>query len=162
MADRLSPLEEALKFEIEGKAFFTEAARKSGDSLTKEIYKYLARMETKHMEDIERIAGELKEKGVFPEKATLSEPTKSSSIFLQELKKLKKETILPQDEVSALRNGLALEVRGREMYDRLSVEAKDSREKNFYVLLSGEEQKHFDIIYEFLDFCELKGLRMQE
>ncbi len=162
MSEKFNLLEEALKFEKEGRDYFSEAASKAGDKMTKEIYQYLALMETKHMEDIQRIAGEMKNKGTFPDNATLSVTTKSSEIFLKELEKLSREKMLPQNEVAALRNGLALEVRGREMYERLSEEATDQGESNFYRKLAGEEQKHFQIIYEYLDFYESTGLRMQE
>ena len=162
MAERKTPLEEALKFEEEGRDFFTTAAEKSGDPLTKEIYEYLAMMEIKHMEDIKRISAEHKEKGQFPEKATLSSTSDKAKIFKDALKQLKKETLLAQDEVTALRNALALEFKGREMYEKFSHEAKDQNEKHFYELLAAEEQIHFDIIYEYLEFFEDKGLRMQE
>jgi rubrerythrin len=162
MTERKTPLEEALKFEEEGRTFFTTAAEKSGDPLTKEIYEYLAMMELKHMEDIKRISAELKEKGKFPEDATLSSTSDKISIFKEALKQVKKEKELAQEEVTALRNALALEFKGREMYEKFSHEAKDNNEKQFYELLADEEQKHFDIIYEYLEFFEDKGLRMQE
>jgi len=38
----------------------------------------------------------------------------------------------------------------------------DEQEKAFFKHLASEEQKHFDIIYEYLDFLESSGLRMQE
>lgn len=162
MAKVIKPLEAALAFEKEGREFFTEASSKSGDPLTKEIYDYLAYMETKHMEDIIRISEELKAKGMFPSNANLSETTDKKSIFKEELDKIAKDTLLPQDEVTALRNALALEVKGREMYLRFSEEAEGENERSFFNLLAEEEQKHFEIIYEFLDYFESKGLKMQE
>lgn len=162
MSEKLSPLEMALKFEQEGNDFFTEAAKKSEDPLTREVYEYLALMELKHMEDIKRIAGELEETGKFPEKASLSATSDRVAIFKEALKKVKREKILAQEEVTALRDALALEFKGREMYEKLCHEAKDQNERHFYDLLAEEEQKHFDIIYEYLEFFEDKGLRMQE
>lgn len=162
MTAKRTPLEEALKFEEEGRSFFTTAAEKSGDPLTKEVYEYLASMELKHMEDIKRISAELREKGKFPEKATLTSTSDRAEIFKEALKKVKREKVLAQEEVTALRDALALEFKGREMYEKLSHEAKDNNEKHFYDLLAEEEQKHFDIIYQYLEFFEDKGLRMQE
>lgn len=162
MPEKKGPLAMALKFEQEGRDFFTAAAEKSGDPLTREIYEYLAMMELKHMEDIKRIAAQLKEKGSFPEKITLSATSDKTGIFKEALKKVKREKVLAQEEVVALRDALALEFKGREMYEKLSHEAKDHNEKHFFDLLADEEQKHFDIIYEYLEFFEQKGLRMQE
>jgi rubrerythrin len=51
---------------------------------------------------------------------------------------------------------------GREMYLRMSRDATNPQEKRFFKLLSGEEESHFNIIYEYLDFLENQGLRMQD
>jgi rubrerythrin len=48
------------------------------------------------------------------------------------------------------------------MYTRMSENATNRQEKAFFKILASEEQKHFDIIYEYLDFLESSGLRMQE
>ena len=40
--------------------------------------------------------------------------------------------------------------------------ATPPQEKAFFKILASEEQKHFDIIYEYLDFLESSGLRMGE
>jgi rubrerythrin len=48
------------------------------------------------------------------------------------------------------------------MYTRMSENAGNRQEKVFFKLLASEEQKHFDIIYEYLDFLENSGLRMGE
>lgn len=162
MAEMKPQLKEALEFEKAGKKFFSESAQKAGDSLTRELYNYLAQMETKHMEDILRISKELEEKGQFPEKVTLQDMTKPAEIFMEELRKLSGEEMVTEDEVTALRHALNLEVKGREMYERFAREASDEKESTFYRLLAAEEQRHFDIIYQLLDYFESKGLRMGE
>jgi rubrerythrin len=124
-----SALERALRFESEGKRFFTAAAAKSADPFAKQVFSLLAQMETKHMEDIQAIARKLEEKGRFPD---------------------------------GMRRALAFEAMGREMYARMSKDATNPQEKRFFKLLSSEEDSHFNIIYEYLDFMENQGLRMQD
>jgi rubrerythrin len=134
MPGKKGPLAMALKFEQEGRDFFTAAAEKSGDPLTREIYEYLAMMELKHMEDIKRIAALLKEKGSFPEKITLSATSDKTGIFKEALKKVKKEKVLAQEEVVALRDALALEFKGREMYEMKSIFSTCSPMRNRSIL----------------------------
>jgi rubrerythrin len=61
-----------------------------------------------------------------------------------------------------MRRALSFEAMGREMYLRMSKDATNPQEKRFFKLLSGEEESHFNIIYEYLDFLESQGLRMQD
>jgi rubrerythrin len=48
------------------------------------------------------------------------------------------------------------------MYTRMSENSSNRQEKAFFRILASEEQKHFDIIYEYLHFLESSGLRMQD
>ncbi len=162
METRRSPLKEALEFERAGKKFFSDSAKKAGDPLTRELYEYLAQMETKHMEEVIRISKELEEKGAFPNEITLQETTKPADIFLNELKKISSVDVITDDDVTVLRTALNLEVRGREMYETFSKNAEDEKEARFYELLAEEEQRHFEIIYQLLEYFENKGLKMGE
>jgi rubrerythrin len=44
----------------------------------------------------------------------------------------------------------------------MSQNSSNRQEKAFFRILASEEQKHFDIIYEYLDYLENSGLRMRE
>jgi rubrerythrin len=44
----------------------------------------------------------------------------------------------------------------------MSRNAADRKEKTFFGILASEEQKHFEIIYEYLEYLEASGLRMGE
>jgi len=68
-----SSLMRALRFEKEGKRFFTAAASKSADPFAKQVFALLAQMETKHMEDIQAIAGSSRKRGNSPKR--LRRPT---------------------------------------------------------------------------------------
>jgi hypothetical protein len=54
------------------------------------------------------------------------------------------------------------EAEGREMYLRMSKAAPGRQEKAFFRLPSLEEQVHFEILCEYLDYLEATGLRMRE
>lgn len=156
-----SSLMRALRFEKEGKRFFTAAADKSADPFAKQVFALLAQMETKHMEDIQEIARELEEGGKFPKTPSAPHDARMRQ-FRREHSRIRKEKIISGDAADGMRKALAFEAEGREMYARMSKAATNPQEKRFFKLLSGEEDNHFSIIYEYLEFLEDKGLRMQD
>jgi rubrerythrin len=83
-------------------------------------------------------------------------------LFKREYSRIKKEKTITGDAATAMRKALGFEAEGREMYTRMSENAGNRQEKLFFKTLASEEQKHFDIVYEYLDFLENSGLRMGE
>jgi len=154
-------LTRALRFEKTGLRYFTLSAAKAADDFAKRVFDLLADMERKHMEDIQAIARHLGEKGKFPVvSATNSEGR--MRLFKREYSRIKREKTISGDAAAAMRKALGFEAEGREMYTRMSKAATDRQEKRFYGTLASEEQKHFEIIYEYLDYLESSGLRMGE
>jgi rubrerythrin len=66
------------------------------------------------------------------------------------------------DAAAAMRKAPGFEAEGREMYLRMSKAAPGRQEKAFFRLPSLEEQVHFEILCEYLDYLEATGLRMRE
>ena len=156
-----SALMRALRFEREGKRLFTAAADKSADPFAKQVFALLAQMETKHMEDIQAIARELEAGGKFPKVASAPHDARMRQ-FRREHSRIRKEKVISGDAADGMRKALAFEAEGREMYIRMSKAATHPQEKRFFKLLATEEDSHFNIIYEYLDFLESRGLRMQD
>ncbi|GAB4366457.1 MAG: hypothetical protein Kow00128_09940 [Deltaproteobacteria bacterium] len=154
-------LRRALKFEQDGKRLFSTAAKRSADPFAKQVFELLAQMEAKHCEDILAIAKALEETGAFP-KVSDAPTDARMKMFQKEYRRIRKEKTISGDAADAMRKALAFEALGREMYDRLSKAATHPQEKKFFRLLSGEENSHFNIIFEYLDFMEDRGLRMQD
>jgi rubrerythrin len=159
--DPASALMRALRFEREGKRLFTAAADKSADPFAKQVFALLAQMETKHMEDIQAIARELEKEGRFPKVPSAPHDARMRQ-FRREHSRIRKEKVISGDAADGMRKALAFEAEGREMYIRMSKAATHPQEKRFFKLLSTEEDSHFNIIYEYLDFLERRGLRMQD
>ena len=103
----------------------------------------------------------LEESGKFPAVSTVSSEGRMR-LFKREYSRIKKEKTITGDAAVAMRKALGFEAEGREMYTRMSENASNRQEKAFFRILASEEQKHFDIIYEYLDFLENAGLRMGE
>ena len=156
-----SALTRALRFEKTGMRYFTLSEQKATDGFAKRVFALLADMEKKHYEDILAIARKLEETGRFPVVSTVSSEGRMR-LFKREYSRIKKEKTITGDSATAMRKALGFEAEGREMYTRMSERSSIRQEKAFFKLLASEEQKHFDIIYEYLDFLDNSGLRMQD
>ena len=156
-----SALTRALRFEKTGMRYFNLSAQKATDGFAKRVFALLADMERKHYEDIREIANKLEEAGKFPVVSTVSSEGRMR-LFKREYSRIKKEKTITGDASVAMRKALGFEAEGREMYTRMSEHSSNRQEKTFFKILASEEQKHFDIIYEYLDFLENSGLRMQD
>lgn len=154
-------LSRALKFEKDGKRLFSSAAKRSADPFARQVFELLAQMEEKHCQDILAIAKTLEEKGTFP-KVSNAPADARMKMFRKEYNRIRKEKVISGDAADVMRKALGFEAAGREMYDRMSKAATHPQEKKFFRMLSGEENSHFTIIYEYLDFLENRGLRMQD
>jgi rubrerythrin len=155
-------LERALRFEKSGMRFFATAAARSADPFARQAFELLAGLEEQHYKDILAIARAIEEKGRFP--AVSSTPSdKRMRMFGKELARIRKERLITGESADAMRKALAFEAEGREMYARMAERATHPQERRFFKLLSAEEQSHFDLIYDYLDFVEEnRSLRMQD
>jgi rubrerythrin len=156
-----SALTRALRFEKTGMRYFTVSAQKATDGFAVRVFGLLADMERRHYEDILAIAKKLEEDGKFPVVSAVSSEGRMR-LFKREYSRIKKEKMITGDAATAMRKALGFEAEGREMYTRMSERSSNRQEKTFFRLLASEEQKHFDIIYEYLDFLDNSGLRMQD
>ncbi len=154
-------LTRALRFETTGMRYYDLAAGKAADPFAKSLFVLLAGMERKHMDDIREISRRLGEKGKFPA-VSVTDSEGRMRLFKREYGRIKKEKTITGDAAAAMRKALGFEAEGREMYSRMSKAAADPQERRFFRLLAHEEQNHFEIIYEYLDWLEATGLRMGE
>lgn len=157
----VSAITRALRFEKAGKRYFAMSAEKAADPYAKRVFALLSDMEQKHFDDIQAVARKLEQEGKFPAVSTASSEGRMR-LFKREYSRIKKEKTITGDAAVAMRKALGFEAEGREMYTRMSENATNRQEKAFFRLLASEEQKHFEIIYEYLDFLEASGLRMGE
>lgn len=160
-SDTALALSRALKFEKDGKRLFSSAAKRSADPFARQVFELLAGLEEKHCQDILAIAGRLEREGKFP-KVSNTPTDARMKMFRKEYNRIRREETISGDAADVMRKALAFEAAGREMYDRMSKAATHPQEKKFFRLLSGEENSHFNIIYEYLDFLEDRGLRMRD
>jgi len=156
-----SALTRALRFEKTGMRYFALSEQKATDGFAKRVFALLADMERKHYEEIQAIAKKVGEDGRFPAVSAVNSEGRMR-LFKREYSRIKKEKTITGDAAVAMRKALGFEAEGREMYSRMSANSSNRQEKAFFKYLAVEEQKHFDIIYEYLEFLDNSGLRMQD
>ena len=157
----VSALTRALRFEKTGMRYFALSEQKATDGFAKRVFALLADMERKHYEEIQAIAKMVGEDGRFPAVSAVNSEGRMR-LFKREYSRIKKEKTITGDAAVAMRKALGFEAEGREMYSRMSANSSNRQEKAFFKILASEEQKHFDIIYEYLEFLDNSGLRMQD
>ncbi len=159
--DSASALAKALRLEVTGRRYYAAAAERCADPFAKSVFEFLVKMEEGHIHDIRAIAKALAEDGRFPDVSTAPHDARMR-MFELETRRIRKENVISGDAASSMRKALGMEAQGREMYLRASRDASHPQEKKFFGLLAAEEDRHFAIIYEYLDYLEDQGLRMRE
>ena len=139
-------LEEAIRFEIDGRAFFLEAAGKAETYFTKSIFKVLAEEELGHIQRVKEVHRRCLsfEKDVFLSPG--SHQNHLENIFQRAKREMDPSVVMKTGELEAVRLALQLEIKGHEFYDRLAREAAGESEKAFYSQLAQEESVHFSVL----------------
>jgi len=139
-------LEEAIRFEVDGREFFLQAAEKAETYLTKSIFKILAEEELGHIQKVKEVHGRClsSEKDVFL--PSISTTSHLENIFQQAKKEMDPKLLMKTGELEAVRLALQLEIKGHEFYNRLAQEAASELEKAFYQQLAHEESVHFSVL----------------
>jgi rubrerythrin len=139
-------LEEAIRFEIDGRAFFLEAAEKAETYFTKSIFKVLAEEELGHIQRVK----EVHKRCLSSERDAFLPPgshqNRLENIFQQAKRETDPSVLMKTGELEAVRLALQLEIKGHEFYDRLAREATSESEKAFYRQLAQEESVHFSVL----------------
>jgi rubrerythrin len=139
-------LEEAIRFENDGRDFFLKAAERAKTYVTRLIFQTIAEEELDHIRRVKQIyENDTAFQKQDPSPLT---PRKSEllNIFQEAKAQMGQTLLLNADEAEAVRVALQLEFKGHEFYDRLAQEATSDFEKAFYQHLAQEESVHFSVL----------------
>jgi rubrerythrin len=141
-------LEEAIRFETDGREFFLKVAEKAKSYFAKLIFETIAEEELGHIKrvkDIYERSGTSENQVATPQAL---EKSNLENIFQQAKKNTDQNLITNADEMEAIRLAIQLEIKGHEFYKRLAEEASSEFEKTFYQQLAQEESHHFSILHQ--------------
>jgi len=139
-------LEEAIRFETDGREFFLKAAEKARTYIAKVIFQTIAQEELDHIRRIKQIYENdaVLEKQKIPN--GFAEKRNLQNIFEEARGQMDKSFSVNLDEVEAIRMAVQLEFKGHEFYKHLAQEATVEFEKQFYQDLAQEEWVHFSTL----------------
>jgi len=141
-------LEEAIRFEMDGREFFLKAAEKSKGYFAKLIFETIAEEELGHIKRVKDIYDRSATSEIQTSFPLVSQRSNLENVFQQAKKKIDQNLMTNADELEAIRLGIQLEIKGHEFYKRLAGEATSEFEKSFYHQLAQEESHHFSILHQ--------------
>ena len=149
-------LETALDMEHSGYSLYMQAAKSTSNLLGKSTLEAIAAKELDHIKAIETFAKN------NLDKAIVAINPKSKKDYIQPImKKLEKalhEKISPDSDLDqAYRVALELEKNSFEFYKNLKEKSGDVKAKKFFEFLMGEENTHYEILKESLEYLNHPG-----
>ena len=151
----LEPLQTALNLELEGRAFFAEAAATTHSRVARETFEFLAAEEDRHIERIREIYDSLEATGEdnLPE-VQPSDASVRLTAFNDTLAKLRDRITSSTTDVEAYRAALAFENGAEDLYHQKAAESTNPTIRKFYEWLIEEEEMHARLLQSCLDFVE--------
>ena len=153
-------LERALCLEMDGEAFYREAAGKTADPNGQRMFLDLAEQEAEHQRIIQRQIKSLSAAGRLADEA-LSAPTcdYAESLFPQGLARA--QAVGPRaNDLEAIWYALGKENESYELYRQGALGAQDEQARTLYEYLMAAERSHFEILmsnYEEIQKQQYRG-----
>ena len=151
-------LEMAMEIEREGRKFYLDAAERTEDDKGKAMWRSLARQEALHIEYLTNARRALVEKGRWASFGMggvrfLSE---------QDIRRIFPETaegeVEPSaDELAALKTGIEMEIKSRDLYEDLAKKTKEPQGKDMYEKLARWEETHRQLLQAGYDYLKKTG-----
>ncbi|MGQ9671645.1 MAG: ferritin family protein [Candidatus Aminicenantales bacterium] len=137
-------IEEAIKLEINGQAFFKKAADLTHNELGKKMFHRLADEEVKHLDAFSRLFSSVIKSEDW-KKQVEREKLKDSSPVIEELEKRMRRAE-GQSEVEALRIGMELEEKAIDFFGQAAGAMGDPKAKEIFKKIADEERFHYDLL----------------
>jgi len=144
MKNRLNALEVALNNEMREREFYLKNAERTNNPAGKTMFQQIAAEELEHYERLKQLAEIWGKQQKWPETIPLKVKQTTVSAILKDM--VKKVSSLPkgdEDDLKSLETAINFEAKSFEFYAKLRDDCIDSREKDFFNLLSNIEREHY-------------------
>lgn len=151
MENMQEALNTALDMEKTGYDIYMKAAQKTTNKLGKTTLEAIAAKELDHIKAIEEFA----EKNIGRAIESINPKSKSDYIrpIMDKLAKSLDENVTKDSDLEkAYKVALELEKRSYDFYKKLNKESKDPQTKKFFEFLMGEENTHYELLTETLEY----------
>lgn len=142
--DAKNLIREAIKLEINGQAFFNQAAEATGNELGKKMFARLAQEEVKHLEVFSRLFSSVIKSDDWKQQVR-SEELKGPSPVVQQLADRMRRAG-GQSEVEALRIGMELEQKAIDFFSATAAGTADAKAREIFDKIADEERFHYDLL----------------
>ena len=151
-------MREAIKLEINGKAFFDHAAEMTHNELGKKMFRKLAQDEMRHLDDFVKLFGTMLE-GQDWRKFVGQDELRGQSPVIEELRsRLKKGK--RASELEAISIGMELERRAVDLFEKSAKKSTDPKAKEIFEKIREEERLHYDLLQAQYDSVTNSGFWM--
>jgi rubrerythrin len=141
--ERLSALEVALNNEMREREFYLKNANRTKNPLGKKMFQQIGDDELEHYERLKQLHQKWAKQEKWPETVPIKvKDTIVKDILIDFLKKVD-ETKGDSNDLEAVRTALDFEAKGAKFYADLRDSVTNSKEKEFFDLLSKMENEHF-------------------
>jgi rubrerythrin len=137
-------IQEAIKLEIDGQAFFNHASGATHNELGKKMFVRLAQEEVKHLDTFSRLFSAVIGSEDW-KKQVKREELKGPSAVIQELAQRMKRAE-GQSEIEALRIGMELEQKAVDFFTKSAGTMDDPEAKQIFEKIADEERFHYDLL----------------
>jgi len=145
----LEGLRLAVQMEIDGKEYYLKASESSNNQMGKKLFRTLAAEEDTHRQKFEGIYRNIQNKKAWPETDFQPDGGKRlRTIFAKESEEMGAKVTAQSTELDAIRIAMDMENKSHDLYKRLSQEATQDAEKDFYQTVAGEEREHHLVLLD--------------
>lgn len=137
-----------IRTEIDGLEMYQRAADRSTNPLGKALFESLVADERNHLKALEVRAGE------DWRKADDTPRDRIRTVFQEATKNIKERLAADPDDVEAIKVALEFEKKGYQSYKDSAAKVTDPKGKALLEWLAGEENEHFRILQDLLEYLE--------
>lgn len=152
----------ALQMEMEGIKFYTDLANKTFNPMGKAMFRSFVEDEKLHAKRLRLLLTAHNEISQLEEDSSSNPKERLLSIFQKIGDELKKEVHANTNDIEAVKLAMGIEENGIRFYEEASEKTIDTRDKEVYHFLAGEEKMHYSILKNSLEYLEKMELWQAE
>jgi rubrerythrin len=148
-------IEEALKLEVNGQAFFNRAAELTHNELGKKMFIRLAKEETKHLEDFSRLFSSVLHSDDWKKLLSKDRLTGPAPVIEELATRMKRAE--GKSDIEALRLGQELELKAIDFFKNCASKTNEPAVREIFLKISEEERFHYDLLQAQVDSLTNSG-----
>jgi rubrerythrin len=142
--ERLNALEVALNNEMRERKFYLKNAKRTKNPLGKKMFQQIGDDELEHYERLKQLHQKWAKQEKWPDTVPLKvKDTIVKDVLLEFVNKVDVTAKGDSDDLEAVRTALDFEAKGAKFYAELRDSVSNSKEKDFFDLLSKMENEHY-------------------